>query len=163
MGTTIMTKINYTLKPVTQEVLKEVVEMLVDGYAEEYPTMHKYKFDVCYVSLLSFIGKRDIIFNYISNEQDIMGAFCANIYTHPFSGLKTCNELFWYVKKEFRNMSLGNASLSQLEEWAIKENCSVLDVSCPDAENNKELKRFLLGKKFKIQNTNMIKYLFKEN
>jgi hypothetical protein len=152
-------KLDYEVKPVTKNILKEVVEMLVNGYAEEYPALHTYNFDTSYKSLLSFIGQKNIIFNYILNDTSIMGAFCANTYIHPFSGYTTCNELFWYIKREFRKMQLGNKSFSLLEEWALKENCTVLDIACPDIENNKGLKRFLISKGFKAHNTNMIKHL----
>lgn len=61
-------------------------------------------------------------------------------YTHPFSGLKTVAEMFWWVCKGYRGR-LGLQLMNEGEKWARHQNAKVLQMIAPNDRVEKIYRR----------------------
>lgn len=152
--------IDYEISRITEIKLDAIVDMLVAGYAEEYPDLHNYNREIGYQSLLQALNRDDFFMIECSDSEHLMGAFCGKAIDHPFTGKKEAIELFWYVKPEFRKMGLARLIVSQFEVWAKKFGCESIKMTFVDTPvNGEKMERFLSLQGYRKQNVIMIKTL----
>jgi len=65
----------------------------------------------------------------VERDGKIRGMIAAQVYPHPYSGVRTATEAFWWVDPEARGCGL--RLLSAMEAWAKGRGAKVIQMTAP--------------------------------
>ena len=137
-----------------EENFKNVIDFLNEFKKEELQANRLIpSYDELLKLMPKFLGTSLVAYE----DDELIGVLAGLIFNHPFKNEKIWQEVFWYIKPEYRKYS--KAMLSELEKFCLSLGIRLIVMAHFGCKKREQLDRFYKIHGFEYLETHFIKNL----